>query len=502
MTQPPAGPAPGTSPPGLGTARRRTHQLTPLVDSVRSLGVLVGVVVVFGTGNLRDLAGHLGGLAGAALILGALALLMLLSLGWHYLAWTRTEYFFDESGDFRLDSGVLQRNERRVTLSRLQSVDTTRPLLGRVVGLSQVRIEVAGSGDSRVLLSYLTDAEAQALRAEIIARAAGMSPDVGEAPEAILATVPTGDLVVSLLLRSETMILFAVSVLVVASVTLTEGAGGLLLVLVTGGLPLLAVFGQFTRFFGFTVADSPDGLRLRHGLVNVQSQTVPPGRVQAIEIAEPLLWRRKGWVRVSLNVAGLQADQNGQLEHVLLPVAPHDVARQIISRVMPGVDPGALDFQPAPELARRRAWLQYRNLGVAHDGLVLAARRGFLTRRLALIPHARTQSVGVTQGPWQRRLGLASVRVDSTPGPVSIVVLHRTTGEARRIAEDQLVRAAASRATGPGERWMQGSAAHVPPAPALADPASVAPARRDLPPTDPAAADGAAAFPDFGQGSP
>ena len=349
MTQTPAESATGPAPPSLASPRRRTHPLTPLVASVRSLGVLVGVIVVFGTGNLRELAAQVGGLLGAVLVLGALAVLMLVALGYNYLAWTRTEYFFDESGDFRLDSGVLQRNERRVTLSRLQSVDTTRPLLGRVVGLSQVRIEVAGGGDSRVLLSYLTDAEALALRAEIIARAAGMSPDVGEAPEAVLATVPTGDLVVSLLLRSETMLLFLLTGLIVVSVTLTEGAGGLLLILVTGGLPLLSVFGQFTRFFGFTVADSPDGLRLRHGLVNVQSQTVPPGRVQAIEISEPLLWRRKGWVRVSLNVAGLQADENGQLEHVLLPVAPHDVARQIISRVMPGVDPGAMDFLPAPD---------------------------------------------------------------------------------------------------------------------------------------------------------
>ncbi len=242
-----------------------------------------------------------GGLLGVAAPPGRPpVLLFAIALGYNYLAWTRTEYFFDESGDFRLDSGVLQRNERRVTLSRLQSVDTNRPLLGRVVGLSQVRIEVAGGGDSRVLLSYLTDAEAQALRAEIIARAAGMSPDVGEAPEAVLATVPTGDLVVSLLLRSETDAPRSSSpLLIVVSVTLTEGAAGLLLILVTGGLPLLALFGQFTRFFGFTVADSPDGLRLRHGLVNVQSQTVPPGRVQAIEISEPLLWRRKGWVRVT-----------------------------------------------------------------------------------------------------------------------------------------------------------------------------------------------------------
>ena len=347
-------------------------------------------------------------------------------MGFNYLAWTRTEYFFDESGDFRLDSGVLQRNERRVTLSRLQSVDITRPLLGRVVGLSQVRIEVAGGGNSRVLLSYLTDAQAQALRAEIIARAAGMSPDVGEAPEAVLTTVPTGDLVVSLLLRSETMVLFLITAILVVTVTATEGPGGLLLIVVTGGLPLLSVFGQFTRFFGFTVADSPDGLRLRHGLVNVQSQTVPPGRVQAIEISEPLLWRRKGWVRVSLNVAGLQADENGQHEHVLLPVAPHEVARQIIARVMPGVDPGAMVFLPAPDRARRRAWLQFQNLGVCPRRAGAGSPSG--------LPHPPGRSdpacpdavgrghPGPVAAPARTRLGAGGfdsrARVDRRPPPV------------------------------------------------------------------------------------
>ncbi|MGB7982300.1 MAG: PH domain-containing protein [Candidatus Nanopelagicales bacterium] len=464
----------------MATPRRRTHPLTPLVSSVRTVGVLVGAILVFGGGNVRSIAEELGGLTGVLLILLTLVAILAVVLGISYLQWTRTEFFFDPSGDFRLDSGVVQRNERRVTLSRLQSVDTTRPLLGRVVGLSQVRIEVAGGGDSRVLLSYLADADAQALRAEIIARAAGMSPDAGEAPEAVLATVPTNDLVVSLLLRSETMILLLVSVVVVAGVVFTEGPAGLGLLIFTGGIPLLSVFTQFTRFFGFTVAESPDGLRLRHGLINQQSQTVPPGRVQAIEISEPLLWRRRGWVRVSLNVAGLQTGDDGQQENVLLPVAPQEVARAILARVLPGVDIGAMDFAPAPPRARRRAWLQFANLGVAHDGFVLAARRGFLTRYTAVIPHARTQSVNVSQGPWQRALGLASVQVDSTPGPVGVHVLHRSAGQARQIAEEQLIRASAARGSGLRERWMTvGTAlpASVPPAsvPATPPPPSAAP---------------------------
>lgn len=453
-----AGPGdpPGAPPVAIGAAtpRRRTHPLTPVVNSVRTLGILLGMVVVFGNDGLWQVARAVGGLRGLLLILVVLAVAVLISLGINYRAWMRAEFFFDESGDFRLDSGILQRNERRLTLSRLQSADINRPLLGRVVGLSQVRIEVAGGGDSRVVLSYLSDTDAHALRAEIIARAAGLSPDAGEAPEAVLVTVPTGDLILGLLLRSETLILFLVTLVAVVTVTSQEGPGGLALILLSGGVPLLAVFAQFSRWFGFTVADSPDGLRLRHGLANVQSQTVPPGRVQAIEISEPLLWRSKGWVQVSLNVAGLQGDQDNQREQVLLPVAPHEVARQIIGRVMPGVDPGALDLAPAPPRARRRAWLQFANLGVGHDERVLVTSRGFLTRRVAVIPHARTQSVAITQGPWQRSLGLASVQVDSTPGPVTVVALHRSSAQARQLAEEQLARAAHARSSGPAPRWM------------------------------------------------
>ncbi|HSO04057.1 MAG TPA: hypothetical protein VLQ92_06220, partial [Candidatus Limnocylindrales bacterium] len=80
MTQPPAASATGPAPPSLASPRRRTHPLTPLVASVRSLGVLVGIFVVFGTGNLRELAAQVGGLLGAALVLGALAVLMLVAL--------------------------------------------------------------------------------------------------------------------------------------------------------------------------------------------------------------------------------------------------------------------------------------------------------------------------------------------------------------------------------------------------------------------------------------
>ena len=48
---------------------------------------------------------------------------------------------------------------------------------------------------------------------------------------------------------------------------------------------------RFAGAFGFTVRVSPDGLRLRHGLPEHRAQTVPPGRVQAVSLVQPLLWR-------------------------------------------------------------------------------------------------------------------------------------------------------------------------------------------------------------------
>ena len=73
--------------------------------------------------------------------------------------------------------------------------------------------------------------------------------------------------------------------------------------------------------------------------------------------------------------------------------------------------------------------------------------------RWALLPHARTQSVRITQGPWQRLLSLTSVWFDSTPGPVTVVALQRSAADARELAQAQAGRAATARAGDRTIRW-------------------------------------------------
>lgn len=432
--------------------RRRMHPLTPLIQGVRWLPAMIVAAIT--------LPAQLELTVGTGMLLAAAAgvvIVAVLAVGWNFLQWQRMYFWFDEDGDLRVDSGVLQKQERRVQLSRLQSVDVMQPLLARLAGLAEVRIEVAGAGDSRQSLQFLTLAEANALRNEVIARSAGVRHDAEEAPEQLLAAVPAGDLVVSLLLRAETFFLLLATVAVIATTVLSAGSVGLLL-LFLGGVPIFQVFNQFSRYYDFQVADSPDGLRLRHGLLQRTRQTVPPGRVQAVGFVQPFLWRRKGWVRVRLNVAGVASGNQGSgdqsyTENVLLPVAPWPVALAIVARVLPGVDIPAVPLLSAPDRSRRRAWIQWRRLAVGWDDAVVVTRRGRVTEHWDVVPHARTQSVRVTQGPWQRSLGLASVHIDSTPGAVRPIALHRDAGEARDLAQAQADRAAAARAADRSLRW-------------------------------------------------
>lgn len=440
--------------PGRGTederGRRRLHPISPLVHGASALPIGIILLLAFGGGGLI----RFGAFSIAVAILGGLVVAILVA-GWQYLVWRNTWYWFDDDGDFRVDSGVLTKRQRRLQLSRLQTVDVTQPLAARIFSMAEVSIEVAGTHDSRVKLRFLTLAEGRALRNEVLARAAGLRHDTAEAPEAAMVKVPARELAVSLILRTTTAVLLLLTVLIVLTSFLSGGWGAVGLALVTGGLPIVLVVAEFMKYFDFTVSESPDGLRLHFGLAKRETRTVPPGRVQAIEIVEPLLWRRYRWVRVKVNIAGVGGGDSGgnKEETLLLPVAERSVALEVIGRVLPGLDLERLDWQPAPARVWRRSPIQGGRLAVAWDDRVFAARRGRVTRRLTVIPHVRAQSVRLTQGPWERALQLASVHVDSTPGPVHIVGLHLDAGQARQVADDEVLRAAEGRRGDHGTRW-------------------------------------------------
>lgn len=429
------------------SAPRRVHPVTPLVKVGTALPIVFLVIV--GTG----VNGFLQGGGGAWAALALLVVIALVLVGWEFVQYRRFTYWFDDDGDLRVNSGLVFQQERRLQLSRLQTVDVVRPLLARVVGMAAVTIEVAGAGDSKAEIRYLTMDDATALRAEVIARAAGLERDVGEAPERPLIQVPTGDLITSLVLRVSTLMLLGLTVVVFVGTVWAEGPAGLGALLI-GGLPIFMVFSEFTQLFNFTVAESPDGLRLRYGLLQTKSVTIPPGRVCAVEFVEPLLWRRRGWVRLQVTVAGAtRSDDEAGTESVLLPVAPREVAESLFRRVMPTAQID-VELVSAPAVAGRRSPIQWRHLAAGWGEHAAVLRRGRVTRRLQVVDHARVQSVRLTQGPWERRFGLASVHLDLPPGRIDAVALHFPLSAAHAMVAREVVLARSARADDRSTRWM------------------------------------------------
>lgn len=128
----------------------------------------------------------------------------------------------------------------------------------------------------------------------------------------------------------------------------------------------------------------------------------------------------RGWVRLRVNIAGVGGEDSGgqKEETILVPVATRAVADDIVQRVLPGLDLGALSWTTAPERSRRRSPIQWANLGVAWDGSVFATR-------------------AVVGSPGAPSLMPAPSRSDSLRDPGSAPSISRASTSARHPARSR-----------------------------------------------------------------
>ncbi|WP_105970861.1 PH domain-containing protein [Streptomyces geranii] len=423
---------------------QRLHPVTPLRRAWAPVAVLIGWAVHDPDQAQRQLTR----LTTTTLLLG-LAVCVVGGALYGFLTWWFTHFAVTET-ELRIRTGLLFRRTVHIRLERIQAVDITQPLLARVAGVAKLKLDVVGT-DKKDELAYLGEGHARALRAELLARAAGFAPEtaheVGEAPVRQLLHIPARVLAISLVLTGATWGSLAAALVVPPF--LWFATHSLWTVLATG-LPLLGAagassVGRFVAEYDWTVGESPDGLRIDHGLLDRTHETVPPGRVQTVRIVEPLLWRRRGWVRVELDVAGSS-------NSVLVPVAPREIAEAVIGRVLPGVTvPAELSRPP-----RRAGWclpFWWRGYGIAVTDAVFVSRHGLLRRSLALVPHAKVQSVRLEQGPWARFKGLADVHVD-TGANKTVTAGLRDAQEAAELLRGQAERSRTGRREALPDRWM------------------------------------------------
>ncbi|MET3950864.1 PH domain-containing protein [Arthrobacter sp. UYEF36] len=431
-------------------------------------------------------------LAGRApwLLLGGGVLLLLTGLG-YVLSWYFTRYQVAE-GYVRINTGFLFKQQRQARLDRVQAIDIVQPLLARIFGLAELKFEVADAGESAVRLAYLRMDEARQLRATILARAAGVVPDpaqpgavAAEAPEHAVLTVPPGRLIGSLLLSEQSVVVVVGGMASVVLSAATENRS-FYLFLIPAVLGMVAAYwNSINRGYNFTAAISPDGIRLRYGLLDTQAQTLPPGRIQALRVSQPPLWRIFGWYRIQVNVAGYgAAGSNGEASSrtTLLPVGTFPDVLTMLSLVLP--DPGSQEpvriftaginglapavpvegqavsgpddggFVTTPRRARLLAPLGWRRNGFTATGTALLIRSGRWWRHLVVIPHQRTQSMALEQGPLARRFRVADLVLHTTAGPVSPRLVQAGLDEGRALLDAQAARARAARRRQTSEHWL------------------------------------------------
>lgn len=217
----------------------------------------------------------------------------------------------------------------------------------------------------------------------------------------------------------------------------------------------------------FAVSITGDGLAITSGLLDTRRSVIPLDRIQAVELNQSLLWRPFGWWRATFNLAG--TSETGK-ESVLLPVGTLDEVMVLLGLVLP--DPGVPEDIHGGDLIREAAlkkskgepvgpaarmfthqpasskWLDpisWKSNVFAFTDTMLVVRRGVLERTVQLVPHARVQSLALEEGPLQSALGLKSISIHSTSGPVHPHIYHFAGSDGHALLNDYAERTVRAR---------------------------------------------------------
>lgn len=463
-------------------------------------------------------------LVGWALL--AVLLVVVLVIAGFWLSW-RMHTFRVTPEAVEVRSGILFRSHRSARLDRIQGINITRPVFARLFGAAKLEVQVAGQSGN-MQLAYLGSSLTDGLRRDILrlasgaratksgpapavalpavaageavaeplpgaAPAAGLAAEPGAAPATIgsragaivgqrvdeflapeldpelappesVVHIPVGRIVGSTLLGGAAFWMLVVAGVVVAGI-LTRQLW-LLFSFVPAAIGLVSyLWSRITKSLRYSIAGTPDGVRVGYGLLSTANHTIPPGRVHAVEATQWIFWRPFGWWSVRINVAGQSVTNGSEAAQrtQVLPVGTAEDVQRVIALLLPEAASGGpvasqigsgltgragQDGDGFSATPKRGAWLHpfsWRRIGwAAADGIALL-RRGSLVRRLVLVPLARMQSVALSAGPVRRGLGLAELRLHTVVGPVvpSLPVIEREQGEAlfAHLADEAVERA-------------------------------------------------------------
>jgi putative membrane protein len=408
------------------------------------------------------------GLSGALAIAAALAAL-LLAVKW--LAWRRFHYNVGPA-EIVIESGILNRNRRSIPFDRIQDVDIERTFLARLFGLAKVRIETGAGGKDEGLLDSVALAEAHRLRETVRGwQGGGAVAAEAEVPEGwvlfamdvprvllfgafsfslvyiagLFALLQTFDRFLPFDIYDPARWVGLVDDYLPHRWTLGAVAAVLFVAALLGSIA--GVLRTLARDHGFRLSLEGDRFRREQGLFTRSEAVISRRRVQLALVGGGPLRSLFGWSGLSFQTLGAGADRSGrqsaapfatrpEIEAVLAEVPPlrlppppdlvqvsrRHILRSAAAKLGPALaailalaawDRRALLLLALLPLIAAAAALERRYHRYALDGDLLLVARGVWRRRLWLVPLKNVQSLGLSRGLLQRRLGLATLAVDT-----------------------------------------------------------------------------------------
>ncbi len=369
-------------------------------------------------------------------------------------------------GRLEIRSGLLNRQVRVIDPIRIQNTELARNVAHRLTGLVEVRIETASGTEVEGLLSALTTDDAEALVHALEEAKERHSPRTEEVePAAQVAHNDIWDLV----RYGATDTRFGAVVLVVIGL-LSDGStwiapdqaesisgrldllsGTLLVVAIITGAWLFGTGNGVVRHWGFTLSRLEDRLTAAEGLLSTRRVELRLHKVQLVLVTQPLIRRLAGFGSVHVETAAAREDAGGVVAaQTTIPVVEAPDLDAVIAAALPEADVAIGDVELRRPHARALyrviawaiartvvwaalasflfgswgwlvlgllpmqifgAWLDFRFQGWLVTPQVVVARRGWWNRRTSIISRAKMQSLERNQGPIQRLLGLAFLRV-------------------------------------------------------------------------------------------
>lgn len=411
------------------------------------------------------------GLMGALILAAGLASLLLAA---KWLAWRRFRYGLTPA-EIVIESGILHRNRRSIPFDRIQDVDIERTFLARMFGLAKVRIETGAGGKDEGLLDSVSLAEAHRLRETVRGWRSGGAPAAAaesaaapeirllfamDVPRVLLFGVFNFSLVYiaglfAFLQTFDRFLPFDIYDparwvgLVGPYLPDRWTFGAIAAVLIVAALlgSAAGILRTLARDYGFRLSLEGGRLRREQGLFTRSEAVIARRRVQLALVGRGPLRSLFGWSGLSFQTLGAGADRSGQqsaapfatrpeIEAVLAEVPPlrlppppdlvmvsrRHILRSASAKLGPALavilaaaawDRAALFLLPLLPLLAAAAALdrRYHRYALAEDLLFVAS--GAWRRRLWLVPLRNVQSLSLSHGPIQRRLGLATLAIDT-----------------------------------------------------------------------------------------